>query len=235
MLVKKEYKKIKIIVLKPSLTYDEAKHYINQKKTNPFRNLLRKPKKNEVHLHSLEIIYEPYMKILGKYSSDFFRKSVNSIKVDQKVREVKIGNGTFPASDKSLLIKKIQGRHGKNIVNLELEEHVFVENKKEIVLDHHGFEGKALYKSDSKYIEKFPEAAITKHETKEIEITPEAAIKKFSDSFKEDIQYETRNLNEKLTIDEITKIYVPIYEARLIGPKNKEEILRVDGVTKKII
>ena len=46
---------------------------------------------------------------------------------------------------------------------------------------------------------------------------------------------DVRDLNENLTINEITEIYVPIYEARLIGPKKKVEILRFDAVKKKVL
>lgn len=36
-------------------------------------------------------------------------------------------------------------------------------------------------------------------------------------------------------MDDITKIYVPIFEARLVGPKKKVKILRYDAVKKKLV
>jgi len=38
-----------------------------------------------------------------------------------------------------------------------------------------------------------------------------------------------------LTVNEINEIYVPVYEARLIGPKKKVGILRLDAVRKKVL
>ena len=38
-----------------------------------------------------------------------------------------------------------------------------------------------------------------------------------------------------LSLKEITEVYVPIYEARLTGPKNKVGLLRLDAVRKKIL
>ena len=34
---------------------------------------------------------------------------------------------------------------------------------------------------------------------------------------------------------DILEIYVPIYEARLIGPKKRIKILRIDAIRKKIL
>ncbi len=46
---------------------------------------------------------------------------------------------------------------------------------------------------------------------------------------------EIRDLNENFTVHEIFQVYVPIYEARLVGPKKKVEIMRVDAVKNKVI
>ena len=43
------------------------------------------------------------------------------------------------------------------------------------------------------------------------------------------------NLKEEFVLREISEVYVPIYEARLIGPKKKVGIIRIDSVRKKIL
>lgn len=234
MIVEKKFKKVRLIVLKPLLNYDEAEKFVQQKKTNLFRQLLKKPDEKDVHVHSVELVYEPYLKISGIYSADFYRKATHPIKVDHNVQEVKLGEGIFPISGKSSLIKKIGGKYSKNTVEIDLEEHVFVENQDELIFDHHGMKSDVSYELDPKLIEKFPDAAIEQHKTKEFEITPDDAIKVFADFIRE-IKYDVRDLNEALRIDSIVKLYVPIYEARLIGPKKKVKIMRVDGVKEKQI
>ena len=42
-----------------------------------------------------------------------------------------------------------------------------------------------------------------------------------------------KSLDEKIEFFDILEVYVPVYEARLIGPKKKIKILRIDGVRKK--
>lgn len=213
----------------------EAKEYVEKKKTKLFRYFLKKPKKNEVHAPSLELTYEPFMFISGTYLADYYRKAFHPIKVDANVREVKLGDGIFSIDEKSSIRKRIQRSRAKNTIQLEVEEHVYVNEKKEICLDHHGMERSFSYKVDIKYLERYPDVVLEQNKTKQFEITIEAAIKKLAESLRGieiDFQ-EVRDLNEQLTIDEIVEVYVPVYEARLVGPRKKVEILRLDGIKKK--
>ena len=57
--------------------------------------------------------YELYMIISGKYETDFYRKAVHTIKVDNEVMEVVLQEGVFPTSSLSLVLGKIEGKHGK--------------------------------------------------------------------------------------------------------------------------
>ena len=175
------------------------------------------------------------MVLSGVYDADFLRKSVHDLKVDHIVKEVIIGEGVFPASNFDT-----GGGFGsklrKNTVPLELEEHVFVAEEKEITLDHHGEPRNFTYKVDAKDVENYPKRVLKKNTVKEFEITEEAAIKQLAKSLQTHETFEdVRDLNESLTVNEIATIYVPIYEARLIGPKKKVEILRFDAIKKKLL
>jgi hypothetical protein len=44
-----------------------------------------------------------------------------------------------------------------------------------------------------------------------------------------------RDPKEKIEINEIQEIYVPIYEARLVGPKKQVKLLRLDAIRKEVI
>ena len=61
------------------------------------------------------------------------------------------------------------------------------------------------------------------------------AIEKLQSELKKPLEDDVRNLNEEFALREITEVYVPIFEARLIGPKKKVGILRLDAVRKKIL
>ena len=60
---------------------------------------------------------------------------------------------------------------------------------------------------------------------KKPEITIDAAIKKLTSKLKKPTDKGIKSLNEKFEFSDVLEVYVPIYEARLIGPKKKIKIL----------
>ena len=204
--------------------------------------MLQKPKKAEVHVHSIKLSYEAFLILSGKYNADFYRKTVHSISVDPDVREIIIGDDVFPITKgKGVLgklntkIKKSAGR--KNQVDLELEEHVYIDDEQEVAFDHHGKEIKMPYKMSSRLIESYPRRTLekTKNNVKKPEITYDAAVTRLTSKLKKSVSIGRRNLQEKITINEIIELYVPIYEARLIGPKKNVRLIRIDSIRKKVL
>ncbi|MEE9565300.1 MAG: hypothetical protein V3V83_00735 [Nitrosopumilaceae archaeon] len=233
--MKEDYDTSTIVFLK-KVDDDQAKEIVSQKKTNVFRKLLRKPKPDEVHVHSLQLFYESILIVSGKYSADFFRKAVHPITVDYNVSEVVLGGGIFPIRSKSMIMKKIS-KKGKNKVDLKLEEHVFIEKEDQAAFDHHGREIKLPYKINSKTIENYPTKILKMYEknVKKPEITYESVINKLAQKLKTHSESDVRELNDEFLVKEVIEAYVPIYEARLIGPKKKVGILRIDSVRNKIL
>ncbi len=233
--MKEDYDTSTIVFLK-KVDDDQAKEIVSQKKTNVFRKLLRKPKPDEVHVHSLQLFYESILIVSGKYSADFFRKAVHPITVDYNVSEVVLGGGIFPIRSKSMIMKKIS-KKGKNKVDLKLEEHVFFEKEDQAAFDHHGREIKLPYKINSKTIENYPTKILKIYEknVKKPEITYESVINKLAQKLKTHSESDVRELNDEFLVKEVIEAYVPIYEARLIGPKKKVGILRIDSVRNKIL
>ena len=230
------------MVLRPILDYNEAEQIVENRKTSLFRSMLQKPKKTEVHVHSIKLSYEAFLILSGKYNADFYRKTVHSISVDPDVREIIIGDDVFPITKgKGVLgklntkIKKSTGR--KNQVDLELEEHVYIDDEQEIAFDHHGKEIKMPYKMSSRLIESYPRRTLekTKNNVKKPEITYDAAVTRLTSKLKKSVSIGKRNLQEKITINEIIELYVPIYEARLIGPKKNVRLIRIDSIRKKVL
>lgn len=233
--MKEDYDTSTIVFLK-KVDDDQAKEIVSQKKTNVFRKLLRKPKPDEVHVQSLQLFYESILIVSGKYSADFYRKAVHPITVDYNVSEVVLGEGIFPIRSKSMIMKKIS-KKGKNKVDLKLEEHVFFEKEDQAAFDHQGREIKLPYKINSKTIENYPTKILKMYEknVKKPEITYESVINKLAQKLKTHSESDVRELNDEFLVKEVIEAYVPIYEARLIGPKKKVGILRIDSVRNKIL
>ncbi len=227
----------KIIVLKKLLDDGSAREIVEQKKTSVFRSMLKKPPKSEVHVHSIKLLYEPILIVSGKYVTDFYRKATHTINVDGNVKEVVLGDGRFSIKSKSSFLKKLKGGRAKNKIELNLEEHVFLDKEETISYDLHGKEIKFPFKINSKTMENYPSKILDQNEmnVKKPEISYENAIKKFETTLKKAIDSNVRKLQDELTINEINEVYVPIYEARLAGPKKKVGLLRIDAIRKKVL
>jgi len=228
---------VKTVVLRKNIENEDIMLIIEQKKITPFKSLLSRPKKEEIHIHSLKLYYECILMVSGKYIADYFRKSTHTISVDSNVQEVTFGDGIFPIRSKSSLKKALAGKRGKNKIDLKLEEHVFIEEENELTFDHHGREIKFPFKINSKTIENYPKRLLAKNESniKKMELTYDAAICKLQSQLQKPLEADVRDINDEFVLREITEVYVPIFEARLNGPKKKVGIIRVDAVRKKIL
>ena len=142
-----------------------------------------------------------------------------------------------PKKEKSGFKRAFVGNRGKNKIDLPFDEHVFVEEEDELVFDHNGTEIKFPFKIDSKTIENYPEQILTENSTnvKKPKISYDSAIDSLKKFLKSPLESDIRKLNEEFTLKEIQEVYVPIYEARLTGPKNKVGLLRLDAVRKKVL
>ncbi len=103
----------KIIVLQKKLEEYAVHDIIEEKKTSLFRSLLRKPKKDEVDVDSLNLFYECILLISGRYSANYYRNTTHTITVEHNVKDVVIGDGIFKAKTKSK-IKRAVRKTGKN-------------------------------------------------------------------------------------------------------------------------
>jgi len=227
----------KIIVLRKSLDKGEASKIIEDKKTTVFKSILKKPKKDEVHVDSVKLAYECFLKLSGKYEADYYRNSIHTISVDSNVQEVSFGGGIFTIKEKSIFKRTFVGNRGKNKIDLPLDEHVFVEKDDEIVFDHNGTISEFPFKINSKSVENYPEKILEENSpnVKRPKVTNQFAIDSLKEFLKKPLESEITKLNEEFVLGEITEVYVPTYEARLTGPKNKVGLLRLNAVSKKIL
>lgn len=225
------------MVLRKVVDEKEASAIIEDKKTSIFKSLMKKPKKEDVHVDSVKLFYECMLMVSGKYTADYYRKAVHTVSVDSNVQEIVFGGGTFSILSKSKFKKAFVGNRGKNKIDLPLEEHVFIEEEDELVFDHNGTQVKFPFKINSKTIENYPDQILSKNpaNVKKIQITYDSAINSLKEVLKKPIEADIRKLNDEFIVNEITEVYIPIYEARLTGPKNKVGLLRLDAVRKKFL
>ena len=225
------------MVLKKTIDDDAALEITDSKKSKLFTSLLSSVKKKDVHVHSLALYYECIMIASGRYSADYYRMATGTISVDSNVKEVVLGDAVFSTRTKSFLEKVVVGKRGKNKIELKFEEHVFVSKEDVIRFNHHGQEIELEYKTDSDSVENYPQRILSKNKAnlRESEITFDDVLSALKDRLKEPVEEDVRDVNEEFVLDEIMKVYVPVFEARLVGPKKKVRVLRFDAVTKKII
>ena len=228
--------KVRKITLKPQIDSDIAEDMVDNRKVKLFQTLLKKPKKREIHLHSLKLFYEACLLLSGKYSADFIRDTKHTIHVDKNVRELIIDDKVYPISQKKSMLSKLEPSR-KNKIKIEFQERLVIENKDDIAFDHHGKEIDLSYSNTQKIIEKYPRKILSEDDDsiKKPEITVDAAINKLISKLKKPTDKGIKSLDDKIEFSDILEVYVPIYEARLIGPKKKIKILRIDAVRKKIL
>ena len=228
--------KVKIISLKPLLDSDAAEEMIDSRKVKSFQTLLHKPKKSEIHLHSLTLHFESILLLSGKYSVDFIRDAEHTLSVDKDVQEVIISDEVFPVKKKHGVLSKLEPSF-KNKIKILMQERVMLENTADISFDHHGKEINLSYNDTLKLLEKHPKKTINenKESIRRPEITIPAAKSKLISKLKKPADAGTKSSEEIFDFRDILEIYVPIYEARLIGPKKRIKIVRIDAVRKKIL
>ncbi len=220
-----------------SISETEAMEMVEQKKAGQFGSMLSRAKKEEIGVGLPEIYYECMLRVAGRYAANYYIKKVHAITVASNVRDVVLGGTVFPVNTKSKFGKIISGKHGKNKVELELGEHVFIEEEDELTFDHHGMETEFPFKIGSNTVESYPSSILenSKIAVRDTKLTRDKAVQILEQSLKRGIDDEAQNIQEEFVLDGITKVYVPIFEARLSGPNKREKIIRIDAVRKKIV
>ena len=228
--------KVKVISLKPLLDLDSAEEMVDSRKVKTFQTLLHKPKKSEIHQHSLTLHYESILLLSGKYSVDFIRDADHTLHVDKDVQEVIISDEVFPVKQKRGVFSKLEPSF-KNKIKIQMQERVMLENTADVSFDHHGKEMNLSYNDTLKLLEKHPKKTIyeDKDSIRRPEITVESAKLKLITKLKKPADSGIKSSEETFEFRDVLEIYVPIYEARLIGPKKRVKILRIDAVRKKVL
>jgi hypothetical protein len=191
-----------------------------------------KPKPEEIRVASVDKYYEPYVLIDGKYSVDYYKKRVYTLDVDGTTEKVKILDKTF--TPESVVSPTGETR---KVIKLDAEESLSYEDKAYIILDKLGREippdqvpSAPSEDHPEKILQEFGKKSgkVKISPQKGVEIVKSRIVKRPPDA--ESVE------NELFQVSEHAVIYSPIYEITFRNIKTGEEkIIKIDGVTAKII
>lgn len=232
-LVPEKIAKRKTIVYKSRVDPTVVKLTVEKMKSKLFLKFgFSKPRPEEIRVVSVDKYYEPYVLIDGKYSVDYYKKRVHTLDVYEKTEEVRILGETF--KPESLVTPTGETR---KIIKLEAEERSSYEEKAYVILDKTGREilpdqvpSAPSEDHPQRILKEFGKKSgrVKISSRKGVEIVKSKIVKRPSDV---DVIE-----NELFEISEHAVIYSPIYEITFRNVKTGEEkIVRIDGVTAKII
>ncbi len=225
------------VVLRRKVDDAGAKATVEARKASQFRTLLSSPARSEIHTHSVRIAYEATTMLKGAYRASYRRKAIHTIRVDPNVRRVEVGDGTFDVRPASRVSRAISGRASSRKVDVELEEFVLDEREGTVFVDHHGHVAKFAHKLTRGALEAYPRRVLA---AAELVREPEMARDELVDCLREaispgPIRGDVRDLEDTITVTDMVRIYAPVIEARLVGPKRRVRILRIDAISRRVL
>ena len=233
----KEYdSSTKVIVLRCALDDASARKFVDRKKHTAFGSPLSRPK-NDIHIQALEMSYECLRTVSGSYTADYLRNAIHTLKVNKSVHSVIIGNATFNVQQKSRIASALSVRRGSANIDVTLKEHVHTDTSLSLTFDIDGTLTHApKYKIKPDTVEINPDEILDNAATvKEQKLDRADAVAILEKHLKSPLEDDIEDLNERFVLHHVEELYVPIFEARLSGPRNKIAVMRIDGARKKII
>lgn len=228
----------RVVVMRRLLDEDAAVVLVNKKKRGSFGSLVTRPRDDEIHLQKVDVLYECIRTVAGRYTADYLRAKTHTISVDKSVKEVIINGQSFEFQPESKIKKMIKVRRSSNQIDIQMQEHVFIDQSMEITFDIDGNEiKKPNYKIKQDSVEMHPEQVLEDAKNVKVQSMERAdAVSILEERLRgSDESHDISDMTEQFDLQEITEIYVPIYEARVVGPKNKVALIRIDAARKKII
>jgi hypothetical protein len=187
-----------------------------------------KTKPEEVSIVSIGKYYKPYIVVSGKYTVDYYRKHISTIRVADDVSEVLIGIDRLKP-------KQINSSYGQVHRGIELpsQEHVKKEAKASLVLDSAG-QPISLDELPLSPSESDPEEVLARSGKKELPREFGLSILR-TQIFKRPTDASWID-NELFEVNEYVVIYVPIFKVLFRKVQTgKEKTLKFNGLTGKLI
>ena len=225
----------KVIVYKSRVDPAALKQTAEEMKNELFVKRFSKPKPEDIHVVSVDKLYEPYVLVDAKYRLEYFTKKVYVLEVTEKAKMVKILGESF--KPKKVAVPGTEPKQFRKVVTIEGQEWSFYEDKTYFVLDKVGNEilpdKVPIAPSEDnprKILKEFGRNAerVRISSRQVINMAKSRLIKRPSDVDTVD--------KEVFQVTEYAIIYNPIYRITFRNAKNREEkTVSIDGVTAEII
>lgn len=228
-------RKPRVVVLRRRMDDGEARAAVESRKAAAFRTILSSPRASEVHTHSVQVAYEAVTMLSGRRTATYYRKATHTLRVDHNVVRVEAGDGVFEARPQSRIGRAVSGRGASRRVDLEVEELVSDEREGRVFVDHHGKATAFSHKVGARDVEPYPRRALASAgDVRDPEVGQDELVARLREAISPRLDASAvRDLDESLEVTAIDRIYVPIVEARLVGPKRRIRIMRIDAVSRR--
>jgi len=187
-----------------------------------------KPNPDQIQQVSFEKDYEAFVIVDGKYTIDYYRKRIYTIRVDEKAQEVILFNQTFKPENSS-------EPYGK-VIRIEGEERLIHQAKAYLVLSADGREVSPKRIPSAPSEEQSKKLLAEIESTKKLNILPDEEIDIIRRKIVKRPQEIKRIVHELFEVPDRAVIYTPIYRVRFQNLKTGEmKIVKFDGVTAKLL
>ena len=187
-----------------------------------------RPNPEQIQQVSFEKDYEAFVVVDGKYTIDYYRRRLYTIRVDEKAQEVILFDQTFKP--------EISNEPPGKVVRIEGEERLVHQAKAYIVLSTDGREVSPKRIPSAPSEEQSKKLLAEIEATKKLEILPNEEVDIIKSKIvKRPIEIQ-RIVHELFEVSDRAVIYTPIYRVKFQNVKTGEmKTVKFDGVTAKLL
>jgi hypothetical protein len=187
-----------------------------------------KPNPDQIQQVSFEKDYEAFVIVDGRYSIDYYRRRVYTLRVDDKAQEVILFNQTFKP--------EVNMESAGKVVRIEGEERLIHEAKAYIVLSADGREVSPKRIPSAPSEEHSKKLAAEIEATKKPQILPNEEISITRSKIVRRPPEIKRVVKELFEVTDRAVIYAPIYRIKFQNVKTREtKTVKFDGVTARLL
>jgi len=187
-----------------------------------------KPNPDQVQQVSFEKDYETFVIVDGKYTIDYYKRRIYTVKVDEKAQEVILFKQTFQP--------EISNEPPGKVVRIEGEERLIHQAKAYLVLSADGREVSPKRIPSAPSEEQSKKLLAEIESTQKLEILPNEEIDIIRSKIVKRPQEIQRIVHELFEVSDRAVIYTPIYKVKFQNAKTGEtKTVKFDGVTAKLL
>jgi len=187
-----------------------------------------KPNPDQIQQVSFEKDYEAFVIVDGKYTIDYYRRRIYTIRVDEKAQEVILFKQTFKP--------EISSEPPDKVIRIEGEERLVHQAKAYLVLSADGREVSPKRIPSAPSEEQSKKLLAEIESTKKLDILPNEEIDIIRNKIVKRPPEIKRINHELFEVSDRAVIYTPIYKVRFQNLKTGEmKTVKFDGVTARLL